>query len=99
MSRSVQASPALVEKYGQDLFAHPPLTTRRRLDEKLSLRDDLDQHFAKISMEFASAVCRRPALDQRSRLLVQIGQFAISRSQGHLRDALEAAIEAKVPLR
>ena len=86
----------LAEKYGQDLLDHPPLITRERLVEKLALRDELDPHFARISMDFVSRVCRRPGLDVRSRYLVQIGQFAVSKSHGHLEDALRGSIEAGV---
>lgn len=86
----------LEAKYGRDLLEHPPLLAPERFIEKLAERDAIDQHFARISMEFVSGVCRRPALDQRSRYLAQIGQFAVSKSHGHLEDALRAAIRSGV---
>lgn len=89
----------LAQKYGSALFDQPPLTTRDRMVEKLAERDALDQHFARISMEFVSGVCNRPGLDQRSRYLVQIGQFAVSKSPGHLEDAIRGALTSGVPIR
>jgi alkylhydroperoxidase/carboxymuconolactone decarboxylase family protein YurZ len=86
----------LADRYGEDLLDHPPLITAERMEEKLGQRDELDPHFARISMEVASAVCNRPGLDPRSRYLVQIGQFAVSKSHGHLEDALRGSIAAGV---
>jgi alkylhydroperoxidase/carboxymuconolactone decarboxylase family protein YurZ len=97
--RSSSEVERLEAKYGRDLLDHPPLLTPERFLEKLAERDAVDQHFARISMEFVSGVCRRPALDPRSRYLAQIGQFAVSKSPGHLEDALRASIRSGVPAR
>jgi len=86
----------LIDKYGSSLFDVPPLVTADRLEERLRQRDAVDQHFARISLEFAAGVLSRPGLDRRSRLLALIGQFAISKSYGHLEDALRASIEVGV---
>jgi alkylhydroperoxidase/carboxymuconolactone decarboxylase family protein YurZ len=98
-SASASEVDRLAAKYGRDLLDHPPLLTGERFVEKLAERDLVDQHFARISLEFASGVSRRPALDERSRYLAQIGQFAVSRSHGHLADALRGAIRSGVPAR
>jgi alkylhydroperoxidase/carboxymuconolactone decarboxylase family protein YurZ len=87
---------ALAERYGQDLLDHPPLMTSARWLEKIAQRDALDPHFARMSLEFASGVHRREALDPRLRCLVQIGMFTVARAHRHLEDAIRGAIEAKV---
>jgi alkylhydroperoxidase/carboxymuconolactone decarboxylase family protein YurZ len=89
----------LVAKYGKELLDRPALLRPERFEEKLAQRDALDQHFAKISMEFVSRVCHRGVLDQRSRFLVQVGQFAVSKSYTHLEDAIRGAIGAGVSTR
>ena len=99
--KDVMATEAeLVAKHGEDLFDHPPAITRERLVEKLALRDALDQHFAHESLaEYASIGMRRRVLDERTLFLVQIAQFTVTRSHGHLRDALRAALAGPIPLR
>jgi alkylhydroperoxidase/carboxymuconolactone decarboxylase family protein YurZ len=77
----------------------PPLITGKRFIEKRKLRESVDPHFARISLDFAVAVAQRPALDTRSCYLALLGQFAVTRSYGHLEDALGACIEAEVPVR
>ena len=89
----------LASKYGADLLDHPPLVERERFIGKLAERDALDQHFARVSLEFVSRTCRRPGLDQRSRHLVQIGQFAVTRDTAHLEEVIRAAFSAMVPAR
>ena len=89
----------LEAKYGASLLRRPPLVTRERFVEKLAERDAVDQHFARIASEFAAGVCATPALDERSRFLAVIGQFTVSRSPGHLEDALRASIRQGVPVR
>ncbi len=93
------AADQLMAKYGAEAFQHPPSMTRARLEEKLSQRDALDQHFTKTSIDFAAGMERRKVLDKRTRWLVQIGQFTATRSFGHLEDTLRAAIAGGVPVR
>lgn len=95
----LRSADELIETYGDDVFKHPPLVTEARLTRKFAQRDLLDPHFAKISMEFASGVNRRPSLDVRSRYLILLGQFTVTRSHSHLEDAIRGAIEARVPMR
>jgi alkylhydroperoxidase/carboxymuconolactone decarboxylase family protein YurZ len=92
--------PDLREKYGDTAFeaglALQPTTFERRLAQ----RDRLDQHFARLWLDFAVAgMSRRTVLDARTRLLVQIGQFAMTRSSSPLEDGIRAAIAAGVKAR
>jgi alkylhydroperoxidase/carboxymuconolactone decarboxylase family protein YurZ len=97
---SVTSDARLREKYGTAIFDDPPSITRDRLTEKLAQRDALDQHFARASLvDFAGVGLRRRVLDARTRFLVQIGQFTVTRSHRHLEDSLRAAIAANVPPR
>jgi alkylhydroperoxidase/carboxymuconolactone decarboxylase family protein YurZ len=89
----------LEARYGRDLVDHPPLISRERWLRRIDERDALDRHFARISLEFSSRLIRRDALDVRLRALVQIGMFTVSRSEGHLEDAIDGAIDAGVPIR
>ena len=86
----------LIEKYGRDLVENPPLVTARRFREKLALRDLVDQNWAKISMEWAAGVLLRPALDLRSRYLILLGQFTVTKNHGYLEDAIDGGIGAGV---
>jgi alkylhydroperoxidase/carboxymuconolactone decarboxylase family protein YurZ len=70
-----------------------PRTFERRLAE----RDDLDQHFTKLWLDFAiTGMGRRQVLDTRTRLLVLTGQFTMSKSWEMLEDNIHAAIAARV---
>ena len=86
----------LINKYGSAIFDHPPSITRSRLERKLARRDALDQHFTKAWVDFANATVRPQKLDQRTRFLVQIGQFTVTKSHSHLEDVLHGAISAGV---
>lgn len=94
-----RASGTLATKYGDAIFADPPVLTRARLDERLTEWDGIDQHFTKTFADFLGGMQRRRVLDDRTRRLVQLGQFAIARATEHLDDALRAAIEQGVDLR
>ncbi|HEX5465521.1 MAG TPA: carboxymuconolactone decarboxylase family protein [Candidatus Limnocylindrales bacterium] len=85
--------------YGADLLDHPPLISQARFAEKLGLRHQLDPHYARMSMEFASGVQRRSGLDRRLRYLIEIGMLTVGRSPGHLADSLDGAFSAGVPAR
>ena len=93
------AASKLLAKYGPTLLNNPPAMTRARLEKKLTLWDGLDPHFAKTSLDFAAGMQRRTVLDKHTRWLVQIGQFTVTRSHGHLEDVLYAAIEGGVSVR
>ena len=89
----------LMGKYGSELFDDPPLLTTSRLQERLSQWDALDQHFTKITMDFAGGMQRRKVLDRRTRWLVQLGQFAATKCLIHLEDTLRVAIAGGLPAR
>lgn len=89
----------LEQRYGADLLDHPPLVTEERFRSRLAERDALDPHFARISLEFASGTLRRDGLEGSLRYLVQIGMFTVSKSHGHLEDALRSAIGEGVSTR
>jgi alkylhydroperoxidase/carboxymuconolactone decarboxylase family protein YurZ len=59
-------------------------------------RARLDPAFAHASLSYAARLFSRPALDMRTRLLVMIGQFTMSRRMPRLRETLVAAIEGKL---
>jgi alkylhydroperoxidase/carboxymuconolactone decarboxylase family protein YurZ len=74
----------------------PPSVTAARLEEKTRLRDSVDQHFAATTLRWADDVFKRDALDEKTRYLVLLGQFAMTRSHRHLDDCLRAAIGSGV---
>lgn len=81
------------------------LDTGRRLqsksfDDRVALRDSLDPHFTQLWLDYAIAgLGRRTVLDERTRFLILIGQFTMTRNADALTDALRAAFAAKVPTR
>src|SRR5688572_17338664 len=81
------------------VLENPPAMTRARLEQRLAEWDALDQHFTKTSFDFAAGMQRRKVLDNRTRWLVQIGQFTATQSSSHLEDVLRAAIEGGVVVR
>jgi alkylhydroperoxidase/carboxymuconolactone decarboxylase family protein YurZ len=95
MSRS-----ELSEKYGKDAIEAGLALQPKTFERRLAQRDRLDQHFAKLWVDFAiNGMSRRRVLDTRTRLLVQIGQLTMTKSPGPLEDTIRAALEAKVPAR
>src|SRR3954471_14883719 len=89
----------LKSKYSADIFGNPPAMTGKRLLERLAEWDILDQHFTRTSFDFAARMQRRKVLDDRTRWLVQAGQFTCTKNFGHLEDVLRAAIEGGVKVR
>jgi len=81
------------------------LETGRRLqadafDDRLALRDSIDPHFTKLWLDYAIAgLGRRKILDERTRFLILIGQFTMTRNADALAETLRAALHAKVPPR
>jgi alkylhydroperoxidase/carboxymuconolactone decarboxylase family protein YurZ len=95
MSRS-----ELSEKYGKDAIEAGLALQPKTFERRLAQRDRLDQHFAKLWVDFAiNGMSRRRVLDTRTRLLVQIGQLTMTKSPGPLEDTIRAALEAKVQAR
>lgn len=69
----------------------------KTFERRLAQRDSLDQHFTKLWLDFAiTGMSKRTVLDARTRLLVLIGQFTMSKSHEALEDAARSALAAKV---
>ena len=69
-------------------------------DDRLALRDAIDPHFTKLWLDYAiKGLGRRNALDERTRFLILIGQFTMTRNADALDETLRAALRAKVPPR
>jgi len=90
----------LSEKYGDAAveagLALQPTTFERRLAQ----RDWLDQHFTRLWLDFQIlGLSKRTVLDARTRLLVQVGQFTMARSEALLEESIRAAIAADVARR
>jgi len=90
----------LKKKYGADAFEAGRALQPKSFDRRIAQRDRLDQHFTRLWLDFAiTGMSRRTVLDTRTRLLVQIGQFTMTRSHGPLDDAIRAALGAGVAAR
>ena len=78
------------------------IATGRRLqadafDDRLALRDSIDPHFTQLWLDYAvKGLARRKVLDERTRFLVLIGQFTMTRNADALGEALRAAWKAGV---
>lgn len=69
-------------------------------DHRLNLRDGLDQQMTKLWLDFAmTGLGQRTVLEERTRRLVPIGQFAMTRSERFLEDAIRAALASNIPVR
>ncbi len=87
-------------KYGERAIEIGERLQPTRFQRRLELRNGLDQHFTRLWLDFGMAgLAQRKVLDERTRLLVQVGQFTITRSDRFLEDAIRAALAAKVPVR
>lgn len=67
--------------------------------KRFKARCRLDPAFAHAYLRYAARLLGRPTLDVRSRLLVMIGQFTMSRRHARLRETVLAAITQKLDLR
>ena len=87
-------------KYGSDAFETGLRLQPAGFEQRVVQRDELDQHFTQLWLDFAvKGVSRRPALDTRTRLLVLVGQYTMAKSHAMLEDTIRAAIAEKVPAR
>ena len=84
-------------KYGDSAYEEGLKQQPRTFERRLAERDDLDQHFTRLWLDFAiTGMGRRQVLDTRTRLLVLTGQFTMSKSWEMLEDNIYAAIAAGV---
>jgi alkylhydroperoxidase/carboxymuconolactone decarboxylase family protein YurZ len=87
----------LKAKYGAAAIERGLELEPREFLHKLELRDALDPHYTRLWLEYGFAgLSRRTGLDDRTRLLVLIGQFATRSDQPALRDAIRAALDVPV---
>ncbi|MGE5524534.1 MAG: carboxymuconolactone decarboxylase family protein [Rhodospirillaceae bacterium] len=90
----------LRRKYGADAYDTGLALQPRTFEQRVAQRDAIDQHFTRLWLDFAiKGLGKRPALDQRTRLLVLVGQYTMAKSHAPLEDTIYAALAAKVPLR
>lgn len=91
---------ALKAKYGSEAIERGMQLEPERFLRKLELRDAFDPHYAKLWLDYGyGGLQRRTVLDERTRLLVLVGQFAMRKNQPALGDAIRAALEHPVPAR
>ncbi len=84
-------------KYGAAALEAGRQIQPQSFEGRLNEYDLLDQHFARLWLDFAiSGMYQRPALDTRTRLLVLTGQFTMAKSYGDLEDTVRAAVAARV---
>lgn len=83
---SIEAMLSIVEQFQPGLRA------------RFEMRNRLDPAFAEASLEYAARLFGRPTLDMRTRLLVMIGQFTMSRRHTRLRETIVAACNGKLDL-
>src|SRR5882757_3649520 len=87
-------------KYDADTIATGRRLQSDAFDDRLALRDSIDPHFTQLWLDYAvKGLARRKVLDERTRFLVLIGQFTMTRNVDALGEALRAAIRADVPPR
>lgn len=92
--------PQLKTKYGNHAIDNGLRLEPKSFERKLALRDSLDQHFTRAWIEFViEGFGDRTALDDRTRFLVQIGQFTMAKCAAPLEDAIRAALAVPVPVR
>jgi alkylhydroperoxidase/carboxymuconolactone decarboxylase family protein YurZ len=79
--------------------------TGRRLqsaafDDRLAQRDEVDPHFTRLWLNYAiNGLGQRKVLDERTRFLIMIGQFTMTRNADALAETIRAALAANVPPR
>ena len=87
----------LRKKYGAGAFEAGLRLQPKSFERRVAQRDELDQNFTKLWLDFAiSGMSRRPALDARTRLLVLVGQYTMAKSHPALEDTIRAAVAARV---
>src|SRR5882672_11102403 len=84
-------------KYDADTIATGRRLQSDAFDGRIALRDGIDPHFTQLWLDYAiNGLARRKVLDERTRFLVLIGQFTMTRNADALREALRAAWNADV---
>jgi len=87
-------------KYGAGAFEAGLKLQPGTFAQRVTQRDSLDQHFTKLWLDFViTGMSQRPVLDTRTRLLVLVGQYTMSKSHAALDDTVRAALAAGVKAR
>lgn len=69
-------------------------------DDGLAFRDSIDPQFTQLWLDYAiNGLGRRKILDERTRFLILIGQFTMTRNADALAEAIRSALRAKVAAR
>ena len=90
----------LREKYGSSAFETGATLQPLSFESDFRILDEIDQNFAKVWLDFSTVGAgRRELLDLRTRLLVSIGQFTMTKCLRELEDAIRAAVSAEVNAR
>src|SRR5688572_27836535 len=84
-------------RYGANAFDNGPRLQPQTFEQRLAEYDSLDQHFTKLWLDFAiNGMLQRPALDQRTRRLVLIGQFTMAKSYGDLEENVRGGVADRI---
>jgi alkylhydroperoxidase/carboxymuconolactone decarboxylase family protein YurZ len=87
-------------KYGPNAFDVGRKIQGKKFDERVAQRDSLDPHFTRAWTDFViKGMYSRQAIDTRTRLLVQVGQYTMAKSHDLLDETVRAALDAKVDAR
>ena len=90
----------LREKYGSSSFDTGAQLRPNTFENDMAIFDDLDQNFTKVWLDFfTEGAGRRETLNLRTRLLVSIGQFTMTKCLYELEGAIRAAVAAEVNAR
>lgn len=82
-------------KYGAAAYDAGVAAQPRGFARRLAQRDDLDQHFTRLWLDYAvTGVGQRRVLDERTRFLVLTGQFTMGKAHAALDDNVRAALAA-----
>ena len=80
-------------RYGANALENGPRLQPQTFEQRLAEYDSLDHHFTQLWLDFAiNGMLARPALDQRTRRLVLIGQFTMAKSYGDLEENVRAGV-------
>ena len=86
-------------KYGPIEYDAVRRVQAQGFEQRLARLNRLDPHFARLWLDFTANMTQRPALDGRTRFLVLVGQFTMTRSHDLLADTIRAALTAGIKAR
>ena len=86
-------------KYGATAFDAGLRIQAEGFRQRLARLDRLDQHFTRLWLDFVARMMQRPVLDIRTRFLVLVGQFTMTKSHDLLEDTVRGALASGVKAR